>query len=137
MANSPTNHGAHLPEPSHPFARWCAGAAISLWALGVQSFSDPWNKLLAILSPGFGYIIGHALDVMISRVSEYNSKRDEARSLLENKAKIDNLRKEREDAIQLGANQDIIEEIDLVILSLQRSILDRLTPRPTIQRKKP
>lgn len=32
-----------------------------MWALGVQSLPEPFDKILAILSPGVGYIAGHGV----------------------------------------------------------------------------
>jgi hypothetical protein len=110
-----------LPEPGHPFARWCAGAIVSLWALGAQYFPDPWNKLGAILSPGAGYIFGQALDFIIIRVSNTNFRRTQQRNLLENKKSEDDLYKERQNALRYGADSKIIAEIDAAIFSLQRN----------------
>ena len=104
MNRRPANE--NLPEPAHPFARWCAGAAVGLWALGVQSFSDPWNKIGAILSPGIGYLVGQTLDFVINHASRANFKRRHERDLLDNKKTLDDLFKERQDAISFGADSE-------------------------------
>jgi hypothetical protein len=114
----------HLPEPSHPFARWCAGAAISCWALGVQNFSDPWNKLGAILSPGVGYIFGYTLDSIIFYVSEANSTRKRQKL----KKKMDDLCKQRQDYNRVGANREIIEVISVEIEQCHRTLLEVIRP---------
>ena len=113
----------NLPEPSHPFARWFAGAAVSSWALGATYFSDPWNRWVAILSPGVGYLFGHTLDLIIYRVSEGSLKRKIRRDLLENKKTLDRLRKERYDAIEVGADDQIVKSIDSTIFRSCRQAL--------------
>jgi hypothetical protein len=121
----------NLPEPRHPFARWCAGATVGIWALSVQSFSDPWNKLGAILSPGVGYIIGLALDFVISRVSEGNSKRQQKRDLLEIKSRIENLYKERQEAVDFGADSETLKLIDSSIIEFRRTRIDMMIAVPS------
>jgi hypothetical protein len=113
-----------LPEPGHPFARWCAVAAISCWSLGVQNFSDPWNKLGAILSPGIGYLFGHILDLIIFHLSEATSARKQQKF----KKKMDDLCKQRQDYIQFGANPRIISVIDVEIEQCQRIIVEMIGP---------
>ncbi len=54
---------SRLPEPNHPFSRWFGGACAALWAVGVRALPDTWNKLLAILTPGIGYVTGNGLDL--------------------------------------------------------------------------
>jgi hypothetical protein len=124
MAKGSSASPEHLPEPSHPFARWGAGAAISLWALGVQNFSDPWNKLGAILSPGFGYLFGQVLDFAIYRISEHTTKAMQGRLLSDNKKQLDALYKERQEAIEFGADPQIIKSLDLAIVSFRQTRIE-------------
>jgi hypothetical protein len=119
---------SNLPEPGHPFARWGAGAAISCWALIVQDFSSPLNKLGAIVSPGVGYIFGLALDSIIFHVSEANSKRKKRRHLLETKKRMDDLYKERQNYIQDGASLEIIESVDCAIETCRRIVIATIAP---------
>jgi hypothetical protein len=98
--------------------------AVGLWALGAQSLPDPWNKLCAISSPGFGYAIGVLFEVLIERVSESRYKNRKRRSLLENKETIDKLYKERQDAIEYGADPKLISSIDAAILEIQQTSID-------------
>jgi hypothetical protein len=105
----------NLPEPSHPFAKWTAGAAVSFWALGVQYFTSPWNQWGAILSPGVGYIFGHTLDKIIYRISEGSLKRKTERELLENQKSIDRLSKELQDQIAAGGDAQMIESYKVII----------------------
>lgn len=64
-----------LPEPAQPFPRWFGGAAAAIWAVGVQSAGGPWDKLLAILTPGIGYLAGHALAMIVARTLRWLSDR--------------------------------------------------------------
>jgi hypothetical protein len=105
-----------LPEPKHPFARWGAGAAISIWALGVQYFSVPFDKLGAIISPGIGYVLGQSLDLIIFRLAKRNSEKDVQRQLQKNKRKIDDLYKEKQELISVGADPGTIKAVDALII---------------------
>jgi hypothetical protein len=120
MAKQPSG-GEKLPEPHHPFARWGAGAVVSLWAVGVQSLSDPWNKFGAILSPGLGYSAGLLLDLIFYHVSERSYENERQRLLSRNKRKLDTLYKERQDAISYGSDQKMISMIDAAIFQIQES----------------
>jgi hypothetical protein len=97
-----------LPEPSHAFARWSGRAAVGIWALAVQSFEDPLNKLGAILSPGVGYILGHALQAAIDFCANMSSTRRQRIDLDRITEKIDALNKERDEARANGANNTVI-----------------------------
>jgi len=68
-----------LPQPDHPFSKWIGGVCAALWAVGVQSLPSPWNALLAILTPGVGYLAGHALDLGLRRHEEGESERKRTR----------------------------------------------------------
>jgi hypothetical protein len=114
-------HKEGLPEPSHPFARWGAGVAIALWAMGVQDLAGPWNKVGAILTPGVGYVIGLMLEVVVYKVSETNQKRMRRHDLSENKKRIDDLYRERQYAIQFGADPEIVASIDSTIVRFQKT----------------
>lgn len=72
--------GSQLPEPSDPFCRWFGGACAALWAVGVQSFPDPWSKLAAILTPGLGYLAGHGLFLMLKIYYQNESAKQAFRS---------------------------------------------------------
>jgi hypothetical protein len=121
----------NLPEPNDPFARWFAGIAVGFWALGVQDFPTPWNKWAAILSPGVGYVLGHALDLIIHRIKENNLKRTIRRDLLENTKTLDDLRKDRQRVIEVGADDQIIKSIDTTIFEFEQTrlkIIERSLP---------
>jgi len=133
MSLRPTNE--NLPEPAHPFARWCGGAAVGLWALGVQSFSDPWNKIGAILSPGFGYLVGLTLDQIIYHASRVNFRRSHERALLDNKKTIDDLFKERQDAIAFGADSEIVQSIDTMIVFYKKARIEIIAEAPETSSK--
>jgi hypothetical protein len=120
----------NLPEPAHPFARWCAGAAIGLWALGVQSLSDPWNKIGAIVSPGVGYLLGQTLDYIIYHASRVNFRLRHEKALLNNKKTIDNLYKERQDAIAVGAGSEIVQSIDAMLVYYQKARIEMIAQVP-------
>jgi hypothetical protein len=123
MAKKP-NNSASLPEPSHPFARWGGAAAISLGAMGVQSFPAHWDKAGAFLLPGLGYVVGKVLDHIINYVRADNLRKAQLRSVSANKEKIDNLYKQREDATRYGANPKIILAIDAAIVQIQQTNVD-------------
>lgn len=142
--------GASLPEPRHPFARWFGSAAVGIWALVVQSFADPWDKLGAILSPGVGYIIGQALQASISYVSNVSSNRTQRIDLEKATKKLDELRKERNAAQENGANSKILfvideaitvahqEKVELISGSFRgerKSSINQPTARPARSRK--
>lgn len=116
----------NLPEPKHPFAQWGAGAAVSIWALGVQSFSSPMSQIGAVLSPGVGYILGQTLDIVIYRVSKSNSKRRYRQELSENSKKLDDLAKERREAIKYGADPQIIASIEAVIVTARNTRVEMM-----------
>lgn len=116
MARSATNTGKDLPEPSHPFARWFGGAVVGIWALGVQSLPDPWNKVGAILSPGVGYIFGHGVEIC---VYWFRDKSDR----IANKRNIDNLYQQLNDARSNGANIEIIQFLQELILVAHRGAI--------------
>jgi hypothetical protein len=59
-----SRRGAVLPELDHPVSRWFGVASAGMWAVGVQSLPDPWSKMLALLTPGFGYTAGYSLDAV-------------------------------------------------------------------------
>jgi hypothetical protein len=124
-----------LPEPKHPFARWCAGAAISLWALVVQDFSSPLNKVGAILSPAVGYLLGHALDRIIYHASQLNNRRTHNRALKENKATLDRIYFERQQAIELGTDLEIIKLYDSVLSKTQKDRILLIEKTPTLQKQ--
>jgi hypothetical protein len=130
MVNRSLNRES-LPEPSHPFSRWGAGLAVSCWALGVQSFPEPWNKVGALVSAGLGYVVGQALDYIITYLSDRRLKKQQQKSefenkdriykqISENKTKIDILIKERQDALTFGADGEFIASINTNILQLQK-----------------
>jgi hypothetical protein len=120
--------GDNLPDPSHPFAKWGAGVAISCWALGVQNFSDPWNKLGALISPGIGYIIGLLLDWLVSLASETGKQRRFSKA----QKRMDDLFKQRQDYIGVGANPTMISIIDMEIERCRLSIVELTgSMRPT------
>lgn len=123
-----SNNREELPEASHPFARWGAGVAVSLWALSVQSLSDPWSKIGAILSPGVGYVVGLVLDLVVSRISQRTLRKNQQRELSENKRKIDDLYRERQYAIEFGAVPEIIASIDSAIFQFQLTRVDMIAP---------
>ena len=82
-----------LPEPSHAFARWFGRAAVGVWALVVQSFGDPLNKVGAVLSPGVGYLLGHALQAGIDFCANISSTRRQRIDSENATKKIDDLTK--------------------------------------------
>jgi hypothetical protein len=113
--------GLTLPEPSHPFARWSGGAAaVGVWALIVQSFPEPLNKVGAILTPGVGYIVGNALQVTIDFFLNKSLKKWHAQDLVDDTKKIDNLNQELLFAKENGANSEVISLIEVSITAAHR-----------------
>jgi hypothetical protein len=109
--NSPTA----LPDPAHPFARWAGVTVVGLWAVGAQSLSEPFNKLVALLSPGIGYLVGHSLDRFIQWLDLRSNEKALRRQLDAIDARIAHLNKQKKDALTVGANQSIIELVDTTI----------------------
>ena|ERR1700730_267334 len=134
MANRSLNRES-LPEPRHPFARWGAGLSVSFWALGVQSFPEPWNKFGALVSAGLGYVVGQALDHTMIYFSKRSLKREQQNTVNENKDRIDRLINERQEAVAYGADPDFIASINAAILNIQKTNVE-LIAAPSIARKR-
>jgi hypothetical protein len=134
MANRSLNRES-LPEPRHPFARWGAGLSVSFWALGVQSFPEPWNKFGALVSAGLGYVVGQALDHTLIYFSKRRVKREQQNTVNENKDRIDRLINERQEVVAYGADPDLIASIDATILHIRKINVD-LIATPSLVRKK-
>jgi hypothetical protein len=123
-----SNRSVYLPEPKHPFARWFGGATIGIWALVVQSFVDPWNKIGAILSPGVGYILGHLLQAGINYCANMSSKRKRRADLANATHKIDDLYTQRNLARDNGAISDVLLLIDQAITAAEQEKLKIISP---------
>jgi hypothetical protein len=110
-----TRNNSSLPEPSHPFARWFGGAAVGIWALGVQYLPEPWNKVGANLSPGVGYGAGQGLEFVLNWIGDKIFYQNHQRI-------IDDLYRQLYIARVNGANSETIEflEESIRITYLQR-----------------
>jgi hypothetical protein len=116
-----------LPQPDHPFARWGVAAAVAVWALSAQSLMDPWNKIAAILSPGIGYLVGQVLDAIFIRVSEINLKKSNDRKTIDITQRMQILINERNQAVSVGADPEIIIRIDTAIRQFHQEKIRILT----------
>jgi hypothetical protein len=121
---SSSARSTNLPEPRHPFARWGAVTVVACWALYVQTFSDPFNKYCALLSPGVGYLFGQTLDFILNYIAKVTSKRDQRNKISENDLRIDMLYKQREAVIKYGGDSQLLISIDSAILSFQQSNIE-------------
>ena len=111
MTDSPGHSG--LPEPSDPFSRWFGGACVAAWAVGVQSFPDPLNKLLAILSPGVGYLAGHTMNQAVKA----NDRRAQLKGVRDSIALIE---EELETLLQRNASEESVNRCE-ELLDLARA----------------
>jgi len=98
-----------LREPNDPFARWFGRVVVGIWAVGAQSFADPWNRFGAFLSPGVGYILGHGLQRVVYWKDDRLSRRKEHIVLIEDQ--INQLMKEVNDARNNGMEGETIAVI--------------------------
>jgi hypothetical protein len=97
MARATRNEA--LPEARHPFARWAAGLSVSCWALAVQSFPEPWNKIGALVSVGAGYVVGQGLDYVAAELSARRAKKKALRLDAERKGNVERVIAENQQKI--------------------------------------
>ena len=86
-----------LPPPNNAFARWISIVVTSSWALGVQTFPDPYNKYSSVFAPGVGYIAGYTLQYSIESANSLADWVRRKRSLVNINKSMANLRKELDD----------------------------------------
>ena len=110
-----------LPDPTHPFARWAGVTVVGLWAVGAQSFPEPLSKLVALLSPGIGYMVGHGLDRFIRWLDARSSHKERQRKLTAIDLAVDRLNREKVEALNTGAAASVIEFIDNLLAEAIRT----------------
>jgi hypothetical protein len=88
---------------------------------------DPWNKIAAILSPGIGYLVGQVLDAIFIRVSEINLKKSNDRKTIDITQRMQILINERNQAVSVGADPEIIIRIDTAIRQFHQEKIRILT----------
>ncbi|MBS1029424.1 hypothetical protein [Gluconobacter albidus] len=121
MAKNPksVNDASNLPAPSQPFPRWLSGTVTGMWALGVQSLPEPYDKILAVLSPGVGYIAGHGAQFGLSGLKNFLSEIEAKKKIKRIDQSIKNL-----DSICSSTNDpDEISMIKSLILEAKKSRL--------------
>lgn len=86
--------------------------------MGVQSFDDPWSRLLAILTPGIGYLAGHGLELILRARSEADEKRRRTRHFSEKieamRASIEIIERELDRVQKGGYDQSVIAEFQKI-----------------------
>jgi hypothetical protein len=116
-----------LPDPTHPFARWMGVTVVGLWAVGAQSLPEPISKLIAMLSPGIGYLVGHAIDRFIKWTSARSAEKVQQKELESIEHKINQLRKEKDVALSNGADQSLVDFLDTTINTATRRRIEILS----------
>jgi hypothetical protein len=89
---------------------------VGLWAVGAQSFPEPFNKLIAVLSPGIGYLVGHALDGIIEGLDKRSSVKAREKDLSDIDAAISRLTNEKNNSDRA----EVIEIIDKVLMEARK-----------------